>query len=101
MIAYRLSPAAEADPVGIWDYTAEQWDKDQATRYVVAIRDRLDGIVAGRIPMRSAADVRPGYFKCAAGSHMLYFTRADNQTIDVIRILHQSMDVAGVFRDSR
>lgn len=72
MIAYRLSPAAEVDLVGIWDYTAQQWDKDQAARYVLAIRDRLDGIVAGRIPLRSA-----------------------------VRILHQSMDVAGVFRDGR
>lgn len=99
MIAYRLSPAAEADLVGIWNYTAQQWDKDQAARYVVAIRDRLDGIVAGRIPLRSAADVRPGYFKCAAGSHMIYFTRASDQTIDVIRILHRSMDVAGLSRD--
>lgn len=101
MITYRLSPAAEADLVGIWDYTAQQWDKDQAARYVVAIRDRLDGIVAGRIPLRSAADVRPGYFKCAAGSHMIYFTRAGDQTIDVIRILHQNMDTAGLFRDGR
>ncbi|CAN7611595.1 type II toxin-antitoxin system RelE/ParE family toxin [Devosia sp. LjRoot16] len=101
MIAYRLSPAAEADLVGIWDYTAQQWGKDQAASYVVAIRNRLDGIVAGRIPLRSAADVRPGYFKCAAGSHMIYFTRASDQTIDVIRILHQSMDVAGLFRDGR
>jgi toxin ParE1/3/4 len=101
VIAYRLSPAAEADLVGIWDYTAEQWDKDQATRYVVAIRDRLDGIVAGRIPMRSAADVRPGYFKCGPAHICSISPRADNQTIDVIRILHQSMDVAGVFRDSR
>ncbi len=101
MIAYRLSPAADADLVEIWKYTAQQWDKDQAARYVLAVRDRLDGIVAGRIPWRSAADARPGYFKCAAGSHMIYFTRADDQTIDVIRILHQSMDVAGLFRDGR
>ena len=83
------------------DYTAQQWGKDQAASYVVAIRNRLDGIDALRKLSRSAADVRPGYFKCAAGSHMIYFTRASDQTIDVIRLLHQSMDVAGLFRDGR
>jgi toxin ParE1/3/4 len=98
---YRLSPAAESDLSDIWDFTVRQWDRDQAERYLLAIRDRLEGIASGRIPLRSASDVRTGYFKCAAGSHMIYLTRADDQTYDIVRILHQSMDVEGRFRDPR
>ena len=40
----------------------------------------------------SAEDTRPGYRKAACGSHMIYF-RQDGDDIDVVRILHQSMDV--------
>jgi toxin ParE1/3/4 len=98
---FRLSPAAESDLSDIWDYTTQQWDRDQADRYVLAIRDRLEGVVSGRIPTRSANDVRAGYLKCAAGSHMIFFTRSDDRTVDVIRILHQSMDVEGHFRALR
>lgn len=32
---------------------------------------------------------------------MIYFTQAGDQTFDVIRILHQGMDVEGRFRDPR
>lgn len=101
MSQYRLSPAAESDLSDIWDFTARQWNKDQAERYLLTIRQRLEAIASGRIPLRSASDVRAGYFRCAAGSHMIYFTQAGDQTFDVIRILHQGMDVEGRFRDPR
>ncbi|WP_421758736.1 type II toxin-antitoxin system RelE/ParE family toxin [Devosia sp.] len=99
MSGYRLSPAAESDLSGIWDYTAQQWDVAQAERYILAIRDRLDGLASGRIPARDAGEIRRGYLKCAAGSHMLYFTREPDGTLHVIRILHQAMDVQGPFED--
>jgi toxin ParE1/3/4 len=36
-------------------------------------------------------EVRPGYLKRQAGSHVLFY-RLDGQTVDVVRILHQRMD---------
>ncbi|MGV3491692.1 MAG: type II toxin-antitoxin system RelE/ParE family toxin [Devosia sp.] len=89
---FRLSPAAAADIEAIWDYTAQQWDRVQADRYVRAIEERIVGLAEGRIPARSAEDIRPAYFKCAAGSHMIYFRRDANE-LEIIRILHQSMDM--------
>lgn len=92
MSGYRLSPAAQADLDGIWDYSTQQWGEEQAVRYIYAIRDRLEGLASGLIPPRSALEIRAGYFKCAAGVHMIYFVRSANGKLDVIRILHQSMD---------
>ena len=94
MTGYRLSPAAVADLEGIWDFTAQQWDREQAERYARMIQGRIEGVVQGRIPARSADNVRAGYLKCAAGSHMIYFRRIKGE-IEVIRVLHQSMDVEG------
>ena len=91
---YRLSPAAEADLENIWDFTVQQWDRDQAERYVRAIQERLLGVAEGRVPARSAEAIRAGYLKCAAGSHMIYFRREDDEIV-VIRILHQAMDIEG------
>lgn len=92
MTRYRLSPAAEADLEAIWEFTATQWNRDQAETYIRMIKERLLGLVEGRIPPRSAGEARAGYFKCAAGSHMIYFRRETDEII-VVRILHQSMDV--------
>ena len=41
---------------------------------------------------RSCDQIRAGYFKYSAGSHVI-FDRLADVGIDVVRILHQSMDI--------
>jgi len=38
------------------------------------------------------ADIHEGYFKYLSGAHMIYYRQAED-AIEVICILHQSMDV--------
>ena len=89
---YRLSPLAEADLENIWDYTVETWSVDQAeiyhTSFVTTFEELARGTKMGRV-----SDVRDGYFKYAVGLHMIYFKQTDSG-IDVIRVLHQKMDVS-------
>jgi toxin ParE1/3/4 len=87
---YRLSPQAQADLNEIWDFSAAQWGEPQADAYILFIRRRLEQIGSGTAPVRSARAIERGIMKCPAQSHMIYFRR--NGHIDVIRILHQSMD---------
>jgi toxin ParE1/3/4 len=88
----RLSPAAEADVEAIWDFTEGRWGRSQAIGYVRDLDATCTGIAKGRVSSFSAEDIRPGYRKAACGSHMIYF-RQDGGDIEVVRILHQSMDV--------
>ena len=88
----RLSPAAEADVDEIWDYSEERWGRPQADRYVRDLASTCAGIAEGLVSSLSVEDIRPGYRKAACGSHMIYF-REDDGDIEVVRILHQSMDV--------
>ena len=88
----RLSPLAEADVDEIWDYSEERWGRPQANRYVRDLDATCTGIAEGRVSTLSAEDIRLGYRKAACGSHMIYF-RQDGDDIEVVRILHQSMDV--------
>lgn len=73
MTSFVLSPAAQADVDGIWDYTAENWGVDQAESYI--------------------ADIRDGYRKALVGKHVLFFKTEDTGRITIMRILHQKMDV--------
>ena len=87
-----FSPRAQADLDEIWEYTADRWDVDQADSYV---RDRVlacTAIASGRRMGRNAEDVRPGYFKITVVSHVVFYTE-NNGIMDVVRILHQQMDV--------
>ena len=91
MKALHFSPAAECDIDEIWNYSADNWDADQADRYTDAIRDTCLALAAGRKRGR-AADIRPGYLKLAVGSHMIYF-KENGDRMEIIRILHGKQDV--------
>ncbi|MFT8247176.1 type II toxin-antitoxin system RelE/ParE family toxin [Roseomonas sp. BN140053] len=94
MTRFILSPAAQADIEGIWDYTAERWDQAQAEHYVLAIRDACHELAAGTRRSRPADEIRAGYRKAAVGSHVLFFRIMDDGRLDIVRVLHQRMDVS-------
>jgi toxin ParE1/3/4 len=80
MKGYVLSLAAQRDLHDIWDYSAEAWS-------------RCERLGAGRARGRSVGDVRPGYFKLAVQSHFLFYRVLEGDIVDIVRILHQSMDI--------
>lgn len=90
---YVLSPLAQADLSGIWDYTCSRWGMGQADDYVLAIRSACEGLANARLAGQSAEHVRAGYRKQIVGSHLLFFRKTSPDVIDVVRILHQRMDV--------
>lgn len=91
MMAYKLSPAAQSDVAGIWDYTAEKWGIDQAEAYVRRIKRAVQAVAADHWLGRACDEIRPGYWKFMVGSHVLFY-RIDQDGIDIIRILHSHMD---------
>ena len=90
-MGYRLSPLAVADLERIWSWTARRWSTEQAESYHITLVSAFNGLGSGRKRGR-AVDVREGYFKYAVGSHLVFY-RPSAIGIDVIRILHQRMDV--------
>lgn len=92
MKALVFSPAAQTDIADIWDYSFAVWGPDQADSYIDAIRDTCHALADGRRRGRDT-DVRPGTLKFPTGSHMVYYRERAGR-LEVIRILHQRMDVA-------
>jgi toxin ParE1/3/4 len=88
---YRLYPLAQADLEDIWSYTASRWSLEQAESYHAAIIAAFEGLVASSKQGRPS-DVRENYFKYAVGSHLIFYRRSET-VIDIVRILHQRMDV--------
>jgi toxin ParE1/3/4 len=90
---YAFSPAARADLSGIWDYTYERWGMDQAEEYVRQLQRAIERAAANPRIGTGCDDIRPGYRKMAAGSHVVFYRVADGIGIDIVRILHQRRDV--------
>jgi toxin ParE1/3/4 len=91
MTRYVLSPRAQKDVDDIWDYTVTHWNLRQAEIYLRQIWHAIETVAAEPRLARSCNDIRPGYWKYPAGSHVLFF-RLTNNGIDVVRILHRRMD---------
>jgi len=92
MAGYALRPRARRDIDDIWSFTMERWGEAQAERYVSAIRSTLDRVAGDPSKGRPCDDVRAGYFKIASGSHLIFY-RFHGQRVEVVRVLHQRMDV--------
>jgi toxin ParE1/3/4 len=99
----RLTAAAEADMRDIFAWTAENFGIEQARRYrstiLAALRDISDG--PGVMGTRERPDIRPKLRSLhiarrgRRGRHVILFTTSeDNPQIRIIRILHDSMDLA-------
>jgi toxin ParE1/3/4 len=77
MTRYVLSPRARRDIDEIWDYTAKLWGAKQAENYLRQLQAAIKLIAANPALGRSCDNVRRGYRKFPAGSHML-FDRAES-----------------------
>lgn len=91
-----FSPRALLDLSEIWEYTADRWDVEQADSYVRGLVDACAEIASGKRNGRNVDDIRPGYFKITVVSHVVFYVLSDD-TVDVVRILHQRMDVSRHF----
>ena len=91
MSRFSLSGLAEQDLREIWRYTAKTWGEAQADLYTddlsAAFHDLASGLKSGR-PYHG----RAGYFSHLMGRHVIFF-KEQNESIIVMRILHQRMDV--------
>ena len=91
MSRYVLSPRAQEDLSEIWDYSVERWGMDQADSNLRLLQRAIEVIAADPRVGTSCDEVRAGYRKYPAGSHMLLY-RQSQAGIDIVRVLHGRMD---------
>ena len=92
MTHYVLKPRAQRDLEEIWDYSAVNWSVDQAEVYVRQIQQTLALLANDPYLGRTCDDVRAGFRKFPSGAHVVFY-RAIAGGIEIVRILHASMDV--------
>jgi toxin ParE1/3/4 len=92
MGSYRLSRQAESDLEDIWDYTETSWSADQAETYLDGLVSCFQSIADGKAKTTQIDAVRDGYFKALFVKHHIFFRKATGNVIEIIRILHVSMD---------
>jgi len=84
------SPDAETDLENIWLYSFEQWNEEQADRYHDQLIEGLENLKANPKIGKSRESIREGYRSIQINHHIIYY-RLDDEIIDIIRVLHESM----------
>ena len=97
-LPFVISKKAVSDLEEIWLYTVEKWFIEQADRYYYLIFDEINYICRNINAGKSMEHVRKGYRASKVKSHLIFY-RVLNETIEVIRILRERMDVENRLND--
>ena len=90
---YRISGKALEDIDRIWLYTFENWSLEQADRYYRLIYQEIHFIVEDFETGKDIGKVKAGYRQAKMKSHLIIYKRADDGIIEIVRVLHQMMDI--------
>ena len=99
-VEYRIvwSGDAEEDLISMWRWGAQEWSGDIADRHLFDIEracERLtDDPMLGRARDELIADIR----SLSVRPHIVFYRTAERQ-VEIVRVLHQRMDVERVFSE--
>lgn len=97
IVVYR--PAALADIDTIYDTTVTQWGLHQAEHYVTLIRATIERLCVHPKSGRQYADIDE-VRSIPSGRHLIFYS-LQGDTITIIRVLHDRMDLRPKLGDSR
>ncbi len=92
-IKYRISKQAIEDLNNIWIYTFHKWSKEQADRYYDLIIGEIEFISDNFDVGKSVDQTRKNYRVIKIKSHLIFYRKVENEIVEIVRILHQRMDV--------
>lgn len=92
---YKISKEASNDLEKIWLYTFEVWSKEQADHYFDLLIDEIEYLSENPKSGKDYNEIRKGYFRSRVKSHFIFYkVNLKNKEIEIIRILHQQMDIS-------
>jgi toxin ParE1/3/4 len=91
--SFKLSNKAVDDLSAIWKYTCYTWSETQADKYYYMILDTCQEIADQKSTAKQYPEIHPEIFGAKAGQHLLFFRRIKTDRIEIIRILHNRMDL--------
>ena len=97
---YQISKQAEIDLENIWLYTFEEWSVEQADYYFDLIMNEIEYISENPKSGKDYNEIRKGYFRSRVKSHFIFYRiNFKEENIEIIRILHQQMDIESHIND--
>lgn len=92
MAFYLLSESAQQDIISIRDYTMQIWGKEQTSKYLTQLKQRLEWLAESPALGQKRDEIKEGYISFPEGRHVIFYRYAEGG-IEVMGIVHQSEDI--------
>ena len=92
MSTFALTNKAIADLKDIGLYTLENWGREQRNLYLQMLDVSFQQLASNPLLGKDCRDIRNGYRKFNAGSHVIFYRQKSSDSIEIVRILHSRMD---------
>jgi toxin ParE1/3/4 len=89
----RLRPSAEKDFVDIGKYSRKEWSEVQAQNYLQGLLQTIRQIGERPLAGRQLVGIRAGYHCRRSGSHLIFYIVKPDEPVEVVRILHEKLDI--------
>jgi len=89
---YRLTRIADQDLTEIWMNSRENWGMTQADKYLSELETCFIELASHPGLGKHRPEIRSGYHSIPKNHHIIFY-RQQQECIEIIRILHQRMDM--------
>ena len=93
MTGFVLTNKAKSDLKSIGIYTQNTWGEQQRNRYLTELDKAFRALAKDHSKGRDCGEIRSGYRKYEVGRHIIFYHEIDASLIEIVRVLHQRMDV--------
>jgi len=89
----QFSNKAQNDLIEIWEYIFEKWSINQADKYYGILIEAINGIATEPSIGKNYEHIRKEYCGFHIKSHIIFYRITNGDTLEIIRILHERMDL--------
>lgn len=83
----------------IWEYTYENWSEKPADRYYATIKLTCRGIGENPVVGKEYDGISKDLLGQKAEKHIIFYKLVSEERIEVVRILHERMDLKSRFNE--
>ena len=93
MAIFTVTEATKNDLKNIARFTQKRWELEQRNKYLKTLDDSFHQLASNPATGRACNEIKVGYYKFPTGSHMIFYRKKVDLKMQIVRSLHESMDV--------
>ena len=99
MYKLRFTNKAVEDLTNIWNYTFDTWSEFQADIYYLLLIENCKEITNNPELGKNYTGVSKNLKGLRAGRHIIFYRKIEENDVEIIRILHEQMDLKHRIRE--